>query len=1149
MLWLHRCPYSRSRRLPRARQPLPLRPAHPLRPPRPLRPTRPARPARSRRPALPLAAILAAAAAVAVTVAVAAAFPAPAAAAAAQAGPGPGPGGPPQLRASALAQLRALADEKRSRTPAQQKLDSHLLHALLRQRHDPRMAALAALRLPAPDPDGTLLVDVKLFSPAGVQPALARLRALGAVIVSVQARYASLRARLPLAAAETVAAEPAVRFVQPASHATFEHFDSEGDVTHRAAEARNFFGADGTGVKICALSDGVDSLADLQAQGDLPAVDVLPGQAGSGDEGTALLEILHDLAPGAALGFATANPDEASFAANITSLRNTAHCDILVDDVSYSSESPFQDNLIADAVNQVTAGGALFFSSAGNEGNLDAGTSGTWEGDFKANGNLDPVLGAGAGATHDFGDGGQSDPITTATENGVVLHWADPAAGSCNDYDLYILDSTLSTVVEASTNTQSCTQDPIESVGDATAGERVVVVKHSGADRLLNVLAARGQLALATAGCIRGHNSAAAGFGIAAAPAAAPIFAGQPSGPYPGPYTAAQLPETFTCDGPRRIFFDFAGNLLPGAPAGNFSSTGGVVRQKPDLTAADGVSTDVNNFRPFFGTSASAPHAAAIAALLRSALPALTPAQVRTALTGSAIDLLAPGWDRDTGAGVVMAFQALQAAGAPPQAVLALGAVTPSQVAGNGDAAIDPGEDWRLDVTLNDVGGAAAHLVNATLSTTTPGVGLTNAVSIYPDIAAGGSAGNALPFLFTPYALACGQPIQFVLRVSFSGGPSPLTFTFSLPTGHPGTPVTVPYAGPPVPIPDGGNPPGALNEFPGTPAVAPLAVAAVSGRIEKLVLTLDGTVCTTDAGATTVGVDHTFVNDLTFDLKSPLGTSVRIASRIDFGGHNFCQVALDDATPNPSIQTAVSSQAPFTGTWQPNSPLAAFDGEDPNGTWNLIAIDHFGQDTGSIRAFSLVVTPAVCAAVTPLAANLTATKAVTGGDLQPGGTVTYTVTLANSGSGATFDDPGDEFTDTLPASLTLLSATASLGSVTLSGNTVHWNGGVPAGGAVTILINARIGSAVVVQSVIANQGTVAYDAARTGTNQTTLPTGAPGAGGPTEFLVASPIAAIPTLSPPGLAALALALLAAAALALRRRHPSAPPPPPPPSPAA
>ena len=82
---------------------------------------------------------------------------------------------------------------------------------------------------------------------------------------------------------------------------------SQGDATHKASNARAIYAVDGTGVKVGVLSDGVENLAASQASGDLDAVTVLPGQSGAGlcspscDEGTAILEIVHDLAPGAQL--------------------------------------------------------------------------------------------------------------------------------------------------------------------------------------------------------------------------------------------------------------------------------------------------------------------------------------------------------------------------------------------------------------------------------------------------------------------------------------------------------------------------------------------------------------------------------------------------------------------------------------------------------------------------------------------------------------------------------------------------------------------------------------------------------------------------------------------------------------------------------
>ena len=124
---------------------------------------------------------------------------------------------------------------------------------------------------------------------------------------SVRARsraYRRVSARVGIEDQEALAALPQVRRVRQAIPAmTHGGNTSEGDLTHGASQARAFYAVTGAGVKVGVISDGVDSLATLQASGDLPAVEVLPGQAGSGDEGSAMLEIVHDLAPGAQLAF------------------------------------------------------------------------------------------------------------------------------------------------------------------------------------------------------------------------------------------------------------------------------------------------------------------------------------------------------------------------------------------------------------------------------------------------------------------------------------------------------------------------------------------------------------------------------------------------------------------------------------------------------------------------------------------------------------------------------------------------------------------------------------------------------------------------------------------------------------------------------
>ena len=122
------------------------------------------------------------------------------------------------------------------------------------------------------------------------------------------------------------------------------------------------------------------------------------------------------------------------------------------------------------------------------------------------------------------------------------------------------------------------------------------------------------------------------------------------------PFNGTESVETFSSDGPRRVFY-----LADGTPItpGDFSSSGGTVRQKPDITAADGVLTATPGFNPFDSTSASAAHAAAIAALMLSAKPTLTIARVRNILRATALDIEAPGWDRDSGYGIIMADKAL----------------------------------------------------------------------------------------------------------------------------------------------------------------------------------------------------------------------------------------------------------------------------------------------------------------------------------------------------------------------------------------------------------------------------------------------------------------------------------------------------------
>ena len=753
----------------------------------------------------------------------------------------------PEIAQSAREQIQALLEEKEARTVAQQKIDSQLLYAIKMRR-----GASIARNVPSltvgvgADAAGVVTVDITATIDDQL---LDSLRGMGVEVSHVFSEYNSLRAVASLEQLETIASLSQVSFIQPKQEALFSQargvtqqttngpgrysttggplasgrysdfksraarvraalqpalinapvpngtlgvgsVTSQGDTTHRALTARGTFNTDGSGIKIGVLSDGVDSLAVSQGTGDLGAVTVLSGQAGFGDEGTAMLEIIHDLAPGAQLYFATAGNGMASFAQNIRDLR-TAGCDIILDDVGYFVESPFQDGqtstvmstnnagLATQAVNDVVASGALYFSAAANSGNLNDGTSGTWEGDFVDGGALGVTPG---GKVHDFDPSAavsQSDKIT-ADGFLVNLHWSDPLGGSSNDYDLFVLTGDGAAVIASSTNIQNGTQDPYERIDFAPTGYRVVILQKTGAaNRFLHLATNRGELTFGTQGETHGHNAASGAYGVAAVCAVC-VF--------PAAFIPSDQVETFSSDGPRRIFFNGTGSAIT---PGNVSSTGGSVLQQPAITAADGAAVSGAGGFPslFYGTSAAAPHAAAIAALLKSANPALTQAQIKTALTSTAIDIEAAGTDRDSGAGIVMPYPALQSLGPPVvgKAFLELSTVSKTESCCNGDGLIDPGESGTLRVTLNNAGLLDASSATATLTTSTTGVTIVNGSSAYPNIAASsGSAVNTTPFSFSlGSALSPDPEVAFTLTINYTGGHhASQSWNFTIQLGH-----------------------------------------------------------------------------------------------------------------------------------------------------------------------------------------------------------------------------------------------------------------------------------------------------------------------------------------------------------------------------
>ena len=556
------------------------------------------------------------------------------------------------------AQIAAIQQVKRNLTPAQKKMDSGLAFASVGLKTPVATSSIAAL-MPklATTRNGKVDVVIK----GQVSPALLQaIQKAGGDVVYQSSRFNSIRAALPMASVDSIAARSDVTRVgrAPLARTSAGSLTSQGYVAHRAKQVIAG-GITGAGVNVGVLSDSAlpAEVAALKASGDLPGASyVLPGQDGPANgtnEGTAMMEIVYDMAPGSTPIFATAFTDEASFADNIIALA-AAGCKVIADDVTYSDEGVFQDTLIADAVNTVVAGGTTYFSSAGNSGSALNNNSQAWEGDFVDGGPATGIL-AGAGNVHNFG-GQNFDRVAAGPSGVVLLQWSDPWPGACNDYDLYVTNSAGTVLKAASTSVQDCSAGSIpdeEAVyNNPATNDRIYAVLYSGQPRALHVNGWGSTLSIRTSGNTYGHNAAKNTISMAAT-----YYGSAHLGVVP--FTGMANPvEPFSSDGPRKIFYNPDGSAIT---PGNFlfATNGGTTLLKPDITAADGVFTKTPGFLPFFGTSASSPHAAGIAALVVQARPSYTPAQVKTAMIKSALDNMAVGPDANGGYGVAMASGAV----------------------------------------------------------------------------------------------------------------------------------------------------------------------------------------------------------------------------------------------------------------------------------------------------------------------------------------------------------------------------------------------------------------------------------------------------------------------------------------------------------
>jgi hypothetical protein len=597
-------------------------------------------------------------------------------------------------------------------------------------------------------PGGVPMVAVDAITRGDPQRLKDALVALGLQHVSVYAN--DVGGWLPVSAIEAVAARAEVHAMRAAmSRTRAGKITSQGDFAQGTSMLRTTYPTlTGSGVMVGILSDSYNCyavyaasgtppasglngyapngfLADAAtdaASGDLPAsVNVLeeapcasygaPYLLPFADEGRAMLQVVHDVAPGAGLAFHTASVTEADFASGITALA-AAGAKVIADDVGYFDEPFFQDGIVAQAIDTVEAQGVAYFSAAGNDGTL-------------AYDNTAPSFSIPSTSPPNAGEMLLNLDTTGMTTNpslpltipaglipgefiGLVVEWDQPyvtgapaSGGATSRIDLCVTGvSGTDTILELNgtvTTGTTCTaanatgMDPVQLLiignpanasgnsaqetlnvqiglasGSTAPGRIKVAVQANGAPATINSF-------YSPSPTLQGHPGAAGAAAVGAA-----YFLQTPR----CGITPAVL-ASYSSQGGSPILFDATGVRLS-AP---------VVRQKPDFVGPDGVNNtflgvvlssngsgvvECQNdlsFPSFFGTSAATPHAAGAAALMLQSNAAVTPAQIHGALRMSAAAMTATPPDFRSGYGLIQADAAL-ALQAPTAPTLTLGAAS-----------------------------------------------------------------------------------------------------------------------------------------------------------------------------------------------------------------------------------------------------------------------------------------------------------------------------------------------------------------------------------------------------------------------------------------------------------------------------------------
>ncbi|TMI90296.1 MAG: T9SS type A sorting domain-containing protein [Bacteroidetes bacterium] len=411
------------------------------------------------------------------------------------------------------------------------------------------------------------------------------------------------------------------------------------------------------------------------------------------DEGRAMLQIIHDVAPASELYFRTGFFTPGDFANGIRELKN-AGCKIIVDDITYVTEPFLKDGIVARTVNEVKDQGVTYFSAAGNFANR------SYEKDFN------PADATSIGFTgkkaHNFGDASNVDLFQHLKlkpgNYTFVFQWVDniysfgETGGTQYDMDIFLTKNTDGTGL-VGFNRDNFLGDPIEfipitilgdSPTDTTAKDyNMLIVNNtpSGNPSRIKYIAFKGDVRFMEYNegnsTIVGQANATGAIAIGAT-----RFNHVPGHP--------NLPATLsTITKPQIERFSSKGG----------GSVSGTQRLKPDLVGPDGGNTTVklgqdypdwvlDGFSNFFGTSAAAPHAAGAAALVMQGRkkyltghPETSPDEIKSLLQSTAVDMRPAGlvgYDFYSGSGLIDADSAMRTFAAPTPFEIQL--VVPSNI-------------------------------------------------------------------------------------------------------------------------------------------------------------------------------------------------------------------------------------------------------------------------------------------------------------------------------------------------------------------------------------------------------------------------------------------------------------------------------------